>query len=126
MQFARPPRRRKAEAIVPMINVVFLLLIFFLMTAQIAPPAPFEVTPPDAGSERLAEGQDTLFVAGDGRVAHDGAEGEAAFARLARREGDAPLTIRADSALPASDLARLLARLRAEGVEATEIVLRPR
>ncbi|MFP4275350.1 MAG: ExbD/TolR family protein [Paracoccaceae bacterium] len=126
MQFARPPRRRKAEAIVPMINVVFLLLIFFLMTAQIAPPAPFDVTPPDARAERLAEGKDTLFVAADGRIAHDGEEGEAALERLARREEDTPLTIRADSALPATDLARLMTRLRALGIEDTEIVLRPR
>lgn len=47
MDFAPPKRRPRAESIVPMINVVFLLLIFFLMTAQIAPPDPFEVAPPN-------------------------------------------------------------------------------
>ena len=35
---ARAPTR---DSTVPMINIVFLLLIFFLITAQIAPPAPF-------------------------------------------------------------------------------------
>ncbi|MGR3522560.1 MAG: biopolymer transporter ExbD, partial [Paracoccus sp. (in: a-proteobacteria)] len=34
-----------------MINVVFLLLIFFLLTAQIAPAPPFDVTPPDSRSD---------------------------------------------------------------------------
>ncbi|NHX27772.1 biopolymer transporter ExbD, partial [Escherichia coli] len=46
MQFPQHPRRDRGENIVPMINVVFLLLIFFLMTAQIGPPAPIDVTPP--------------------------------------------------------------------------------
>ncbi|TMV56360.1 biopolymer transporter ExbD, partial [Thioclava sp. BHET1] len=30
MRFAEPPRKPRTESIVPMINVVFLLLIFFL------------------------------------------------------------------------------------------------
>lgn len=38
MQFDLPQRRSRPESVVPMINIVFLLLIFFLMTAQIAPP----------------------------------------------------------------------------------------
>ncbi|MEM1152412.1 MAG: biopolymer transporter ExbD, partial [Pseudomonadota bacterium] len=37
MRLRAPDRKRRAENYVPMINVVFLLLIFFLMTAQIAP-----------------------------------------------------------------------------------------
>jgi len=40
MEFARPRHRRPLEPIVPMINVVFLLLIFFLMSAQIRTPRP--------------------------------------------------------------------------------------
>ena len=55
MRFAPPGARprRPRESAVPMINIVFLLLIFFLMTATIAPPAPFAVTPPAA--ERAGE-----------------------------------------------------------------------
>ncbi|MGB1619323.1 MAG: biopolymer transporter ExbD, partial [Flavobacteriales bacterium] len=40
-----------------MTDLVFLLLIFFLMTSRLAPPDPFEVTPPQAET------------ADDGRVA---------------------------------------------------------
>jgi periplasmic protein TonB len=47
MDFGSPPRRPRAESVVPMINVVFLLLVFFLMTATIAPPDPFASVPPD-------------------------------------------------------------------------------
>ena len=50
MDFApRRPARPARENIVPMINVVFLLLVFFVMTAQIAPPDPFDIAPPEAG-----------------------------------------------------------------------------
>ena len=38
MEFSTPRMRRAAEPALPMINVVFLLLIFFLMSAQIAAP----------------------------------------------------------------------------------------
>ena len=34
MRFASPPRRSPPESVVPMINVVFLLLIFFVVTAS--------------------------------------------------------------------------------------------
>ena len=47
MEFAPASRpHTPRESVVPMINVVFLLLIFFLMTAQITAPTPVEVTPP--------------------------------------------------------------------------------
>ena len=64
MQFPDPPRRKPPESIVPMINVVFLLLIFFLMTAQIAPPDPFEINPPDSAQagDPAEGGQVTCFV----------------------------------------------------------------
>ena len=50
MNFAPPrnPRMAQDRAIVPMINVVFLLLVFFLMTASLTPPPPREITAPVA------------------------------------------------------------------------------
>ncbi|UWQ74064.1 biopolymer transporter ExbD [Leisingera sp. M658] len=38
--------RKKCLSLAPMINVVFLLLIFFLLTLQIAPRAPLSIAPP--------------------------------------------------------------------------------
>lgn len=113
MRFAAPPRRRPAENIVPMINVVFLLLIFFLMTARIAPPDPFAVTVPASDAGDPAPGPAVLHVAADGALAFGAARGEAVFAAL---DPAAPLSMRADTALPAADLARLLTRLVAAGL----------
>ncbi len=124
MTFGRPPARRtRGENIVPMINVVFLLLIFFLMSAQITPPAPFEVTPPQSLSETAADDPDTLHVSATGTLGYAGLTGEAALDALARRASDEPLGIRADSGLKAAELARLLPKLSARGIRDTRLIV---
>ena len=56
MQFPDDTPRRGGDNLLPMINVVFLLLIFFLISAEMTPPEPFEVSSPrgasDGGGER--------------------------------------------------------------------------
>ena len=123
MQFSPPRRRRPAEPIVPMINVVFLLLIFFLMSAQIAPPAPFDLTLPEGTDGERAAPADTLYMDAEGRLAFNAARGDAVPGALAARDApDAPLQIRADAGLEARTLARLLPQLAAHGVAEVEIV----
>ncbi|MFK7761824.1 MAG: ExbD/TolR family protein [Roseobacter sp.] len=116
------PRRRSGENIVPMINVVFLLLIFFLISAQFTAQDPFDVTPPDSLSDANQPGSDTLFVAADGTLGFEGETNDAALARLAGRDSDKPLFVRADTALPARNLAALLPRLARLGVQETRLV----
>ncbi len=117
MQFSSTrPARRARENIVPMINVVFLLLIFFLMTAQIAPPEPFPITPPGSTSQTPAKGQATLYIAADGALAMGDARGDAVFAALAGLDPDARLLIRADGGLKGRRLAQILTQLAAAGV----------
>ncbi|SEF76609.1 ExbD/TolR family protein [Jhaorihella thermophila] len=116
MQFCTPRLRTRSENIVPMINVVFLLLIFFLMTAQIAPPDPFEITPPAAdGGDAARTGTPVLLIGADGALAFGDARGDAVFDALSALDRAAPLLIRADEALPARDLAALLPRLAGMG-----------
>ncbi|KPP93140.1 MAG: outer membrane transport energization protein ExbD [Rhodobacteraceae bacterium HLUCCA08] len=122
MLFAPPRRRARADSIVPMINVVFLLLIFFLMTARIAPTAPFPVTPPEAQATGAAAGADILHVAADGTPAYGAATGADALAALADRTAPGPLLIRADAGLPMAQFAALLAELAALGVDDPRLV----
>lgn len=116
------PHRRRGENIVPMINVVFLLLIFFLMSAQIAPPEPFDVSLPDSANGTDDASQDVLYVARDGRLAFDGATGDAALTALQNRNPNELLHIRADAGLPANTLASLLPRLAKIGITDTALV----
>jgi len=127
MDFSDPPRCRRAESIVPMINVVFLLLIFFLMTSRLAQPDPFEVTPPVADLDTPLEAQATLYVDKTGRLSFDDLKGEAALQRLTEvSTADAVLQLRADAALEAATAARLLRDLSTAGFARVELVVSPK
>lgn len=117
MQFSLPRKPHKhRENIVPMINVVFLLLIFFLVSAQIAPPEPFAVIPPKSDIDASADGLDTLYIDKDGLLAFGNARGDAVFLALAERVNSGPLLIRADRNVAASKLAALLPKIAKTGI----------
>ncbi|WP_272004894.1 ExbD/TolR family protein [Roseovarius sp. ZX-A-9] len=137
MQFPDPPRRKLPESIVPMINVVFLLLIFFLMTAQIAPPEPFDVTPPDVtGDGAPADGAFTLYLSRDGALAFgENMDEEAALAALEAAKdsycqiegcsdrGEQPrLVLRADAHVSGARLAGLMPRIAQAGFPEIQLV----
>lgn len=133
MDFRDPPRRSPQENLLPMINVIFLLLVFFLIAARLTAPEPFAVTPPNTMTEVEAQGDFTLFIAADGLLGYRDARGDAALAALALSRTDhcattdctanpPRLTLRADSALPAERLAALLPRLPALGFSSLELV----
>ncbi|MFP7571239.1 ExbD/TolR family protein [Marivita sp. S2033] len=113
------PRRASREPVVPMINVVFLLLIFFLMTAQIVPPAPFDLTLPTADGDEDA-GDATLYISADGDIAFEALRGDTALVQAAARTDT--LRLSADAALNAQTLARLLGELAALGATKVELV----
>ncbi|MCC1480226.1 ExbD/TolR family protein [Roseibaca sp. Y0-43] len=121
MDFVPPSRpRTPRESVVPMINVVFLLLIFFLMSAQIAPPDPADVTPPSvvfSDGPVPAEGR-VLWLAADGRLLEEGG-GAPDMAVLGPQ-----VSLRADGAAPAADLARVLRALAVAGVRDVTLVAR--
>ncbi len=136
MDFSDPPRKAPAENLLPMINVVFLLLIFFLISAQLTAPEPFPVTPPEAeaAAEAEAAGDFTLYLDAGGEVGYRDATGlDAALAALAAararhcaaRDCEAApptLALRADGAVPAARLAGLLPALGQLGFARVDLV----
>ena len=136
MQFPPALPRGKTDTLLPMINVVFLLLIFFLISAKLTPPEPFTVAPPLALDAQEAEGIFTLFVDPQGDLGFQTALGDAAIAALSQSrdmycgENDcearpAVVFLRADGALPATDLAKLIGRLTAAGFVDLMLVTAP-
>lgn len=121
MNFEPPPRRPQPESVVPMINVVFLLLIFFLMTAQITPPDPFGVEPPESAEGEPGAATLILQVSASGETAFGEARGEAAFDALAAEAAGEAVTVRAHGELPAGELAGILAALAGRGIRAVEL-----
>jgi len=137
MRIYTPPRRHPPQSIVPMINVVFLLLIFFLMTAQIAPPDPIEVQPPSVSQPGgVAEGEFTLYLGADGALAFRDVTGDEAAIAALQAAKDAycasggcsdnvpppPVILRADAELPGATLARLMPRLAQAGFADIQLV----
>ena len=121
-RFAPPRRRMRAENVVPMINVVFLLLIFFLISAQIAPAPPFDLRQAEAedGARQTLHNQ-TLWIDASGALAYQNARGEAVWALLQE-----PLQIQADADVPARDVARVLTRLGQVGIADVTLITQPK
>lgn len=120
-------RRKTGLDNVPMINLVFLLLIFFLLTAQITPTALIEVSPPEAASGDTGDRLPVVVMDAEGRVAFDDVFGRAEVlerigAELTRRceiidctSDPIALTLRADAAAEGRAVAALIAEIGALG-----------
>ena len=75
MKLTRPSRDQQSETIIALIDVVFFLLIFFMLIGRMDATAPFEVSPPIAQSGTdMPAGGATVSVAVDGSLALDGIE----------------------------------------------------
>jgi hypothetical protein len=86
----RPQRRKPAAAILPLINVVFLLLMFIVLAGVIRTPDPFALTPPSAAEGERADAADpdtTLFVAASGEARFRTLAGEDAIMAEVRTQG---------------------------------------
>ncbi len=124
MRFSMPPRRSASESVVPMINVVFLLLIFFMMSATIMPAPPFDVSLPETDAQIAVAGEMDIYVSASGEVSFQGALNDAAWAVLAAQPVVNTVTLRADADLSAQKLARVVSRLARIGHTQIEIAIR--
>jgi len=131
MRLSVPGRKdgRRAEPLLPMIDVVFFLIVFFMMVSHFAAPEPFAVTAPVAGADAAVAGDGAIYVSAAGVVAVRGdggvLEGEAAVAALAARCGGGAcgaVLVHADAAAPAAVVAGLLPRLAAAGLSDLRLV----
>ncbi|MGH1331369.1 MAG: ExbD/TolR family protein [Paracoccaceae bacterium] len=125
MDFRAPARKQAPESIVPMINVVFLLLIFFLMTSRIIAPDPLEITLPEARQNNPIAPAPPLLLSATGIIAFEEARGAAAIqAFAAAQKTSAPNPqLRADKATAAQDVARLLNALAQAGLSEIDLIV---
>ncbi|WP_127144157.1 ExbD/TolR family protein [Pelagibacterium montanilacus] len=122
MKIARPAPRPQRESTIPLINVVFLMLIFFLVAGTLAPPTDRDVTLAASRDAAGARPSETLMIAADGSPSWRGAPvALAPFAASWTSPDGEPLRVGADRTLPARALIDALAALRAAGIE--DIVL---
>ncbi len=129
MRIARPPPRQPPETIVALIDVVFFLLVFFMLIGRMDATAPFEVTPPTAltGADMPAGGA-TLSVSADGDLALDGVEVTDIETSLASRLEENPALLVRVNAHREAELRfvlPLMARIEAMGAQEVVLVVTP-
>ena len=115
MRFAVHPGRVKKESIIPMVNVIFLLLIFFLMTSSFIIPDPFELDKPFADSSNKVTTEERLYISKTGKVFILDKVNENAWRYLEQSTPEELLLV-ADSSFPAKDLLDISKKLKELGV----------
>lgn len=119
VQLIRPPLRKKPE-LTPMIDVVFLLLIFFMLTGQSYYSGAVRVQPPVSISDAVPEERIELLVDMDGTLYLEGRRTEARelSSILQESEGVSPpaLLVKADADLPMEILHSVLKDLKGSGI----------
>lgn len=129
MRLTRPAQRQAPETIIALIDVVFFLLVFFMLIGRMDATAPFDVTPPFAatGTDMPAGGV-TLSVSATGDTAVDGAPTDAPPDLLLQRIAQNPETLVRINAHHAAELRHILpviAALEAAGAREVALVVTP-
>lgn len=121
---ARKPRRSQGEPTIPLINVVFLMLIFFLVAGQIAPPLAADLSLVRTAELEGRAPPDTLIIRADGTMEYHGepVTSAAAFAETLPAGQREAIRIVPDRDLEAQTLVAIAAELRGAGAESVRIV----
>lgn len=113
------------EPMLPLINIVFLLLIFFMIAGSLQKLGPFEVDPP---ASQTAEGQpeDTivLWFSNTGEIGIDDLTGglDRLSSMLPADYIGRPVEIRADREVEGARVVHLLTRLQELGIEKVQLM----
>ncbi|ATG45083.1 biopolymer transporter ExbD [Phaeobacter sp. BS52] len=107
------------EPTIALINIVFLMLIFFMIAGTLAVPLDKDVTLIEAKDLEGREPPDALVVHADGRLTLRGKvlADAATYAAMLTEEERAEVRIVPDRDLPARDLVKLGNALRAAGAQ---------
>lgn len=132
MLFEQPEKPQREENLVPLINIVFLMLIFFLITTTIKPFERADVTlasAPELENSKIR--RDIILITEDGTflVDHAPVSSDALSAALAPWKDatpDHPMMIVADKNLEADKLVEALEAATKAGVQHIKIVTEKR
>jgi biopolymer transport protein ExbD len=122
MNFRRTSFANEKENIVPMINIVFLLLIFFLITSSLVPRPGETIERPFGLSESLAEEPNYLFITSSSEIMYLGQTGKIAW-DLIKESKLTTLTIEADRNLAANKFISLLNKLNEMNIPHLEMII---
>lgn len=126
--FSNPAPADSEENVLPLINIVFLLLIFFLIAGALTIPDLFPVEPPVSDSETPAAPVETIVLIGaDGQISLQNkliaADQLHALARaIIKQKPLQPFKLKADNQAASGQVIRAIAALRNAGVQQTLLI----
>ncbi|RYH04475.1 biopolymer transporter ExbD [Salipiger sp. IMCC34102] len=116
----RAAPRRKPEPTIALINVVFLMLVFFLVAGTVAPPLDPDLSLVNADDLEGREPPDALVLSADGSLRFRGVPVDPTV--LPPDTDDATVRIVPDRDVPANRLMEVTLMLRAAGADRVMVV----
>lgn len=123
MTLTEEKKSQDFESVLPLINIIFLLLIFLVLGGIFTEPELLDVHPPESISERESTDEPMQILLGkDGELAYDGREISLQRLRLLAREAiennpDASIEIKADQKVSMQRVFELMEVVRESGYE---------
>lgn len=131
MKLKRPNSTTQNEPIIALVDVIFFLLVFFMLVARLDATAPFEVQPPIAlsGSD-MPGGGVTISISQDGEIALDGqvVSREHWFERLVEKTRHSPVElvrVNAHAAVSLRHVLPVLSKLEDAALAEVVVVVTP-
>ena len=131
MKLKRRPQPAPQETIVSLIDVIFFLLVFFMMVGRMDATAPFEILPPvSTAGESLPKGGTTIAISDEGALALDGEPIDETvlldvIANLLEENQDLRVRVNAHGAARLTNLLPLVTALEKAGVGDVVLVVTP-
>ncbi|NVK18449.1 MAG: biopolymer transporter ExbD [Methylocystaceae bacterium] len=122
------PKKNSEEHILPLINVVFLLLIFFMITGQLTTADPFKIAPSKSISAReIDKEQAIIHMAPQGNLAfqNEPVSEELLKEKLAaylKKHPDVIVRLKVDHTQNAGKVLTLMTSLRRLGIEKLSLI----
>ncbi|MCY4148921.1 MAG: biopolymer transporter ExbD [Gammaproteobacteria bacterium] len=125
IRFDKPAASAEDERILPLVNVVFLLLIFVMIAGEVISPDPLQTDPPYSAREGgTGTPETTVYLGVDFQIAlGDMLVTEAMLAMLLHeKERLGTVRLKADGRVPASRVVTIMELLASSGIREVELV----
>ncbi|MFS4437975.1 ExbD/TolR family protein [Paracoccaceae bacterium GXU_MW_L88] len=116
-------KRSRGEPTIALINIVFLMLIFFLLAGTLAKPVAGDISLIETANIEGSPPPDTLVVHPDGRLVYEGEDVSLdRFVTAQQDKENIVWRMLPDRDLPAQELVRISGELQAAGAESVVLV----
>ena len=122
MQFEPIERKPRSLRLAPLVDVVFLLLVFFMLVARLDVPQSIAVEPPSESRGGTLQGAVLIRLGSDGRLDLNGSAIEVSdlqeqVAPFLDRDAETRFLIRTAYETPLQDLVQVMDALRTAGAD---------